>query len=118
MLVHRVSFFSPFQILQFFKPAPPSPQQIPPPTSSSKNLIIGPNIPAAPGDRFPHPFAQPILDQACENHQILGGDQELVANLFPRGVLGELTRRQDFPLVPDAGDGPQQQRADVARDGG
>lgn len=97
------------------KPPIPRPHLL---TYLSINLIISPHIPPTPSNSLPDPIPQPILNQARENHQILGRDQQLIAEVFPRAVPAVLARREDFPLVPDAGDGPEEEGADVAGDGG
>lgn len=79
--------------------------------------MINPHITPAPRDRLPDAFAETVLDQSREHHQILGAAEQLVAH-FAAGAAVEGALGEDLALVADAGDGPEEERADVAGDGG
>lgn len=82
--------------------------------------MINPHVSTALRNRLPHPLREPILYQAGKNHQILSPRQQLVPNFFSRavGVAAELALRENVSLSTDAGDGPEEKRADVPGDGG
>ena len=78
---------------------------------------ISTHISSTSNQSLPHPLPQPILDHARKNHQILSRLQQQLAHLPPRLAL-IFPRPEILPLLADAGDGPQEQRPDVAGDDG
>lgn len=78
---------------------------------------ISTHITSTPNQALPHPLPQPILDHARKNHQVLGALQQLLTQLSSRLAL-IFHRPETLPLFPDARDGPQEQRPDIAGDDG